>query len=43
MFKYVTNGWFVSREAMALIPALIMQAKKDLEMRNSVAPVGYGQ
>jgi HD superfamily phosphodiesterase len=42
MFKYVTNGWFVSREAMALIPALIMQAKKDLEGRNAVAPAGYG-
>jgi hypothetical protein len=43
MFKYVTNGWFVSREAMALIPALIMQAKKDLEGHNGVAPAGYGQ
>ena len=42
MFKYVTNGWFVSREAMALVPALIMQAKKDLEAHNGVAPVGYG-
>jgi hypothetical protein len=42
IFKYVTNGWFVSREAMALIPALIMQAKKDLEIHNGVAPAGYG-
>jgi|UniRef100_A0A6C0LQC7 exopolyphosphatase/pppGpp-phosphohydrolase len=42
MFKYVTNGWFVSREAMALIPPLIEQAKKDLEGRNAVAPAGYG-
>jgi len=42
MFKYVTNGWFLSREAMALIPPLIEQAKKDLEVNNGVAPAGYG-
>ena len=42
MFKYVTNGWFYSVRAMALIPPLIEQAKKDLEMRNGVAPAGYG-
>jgi hypothetical protein len=42
IFKYVTNGWFQTREAMALIPPLIEQAKKDLEMRNGVAPAGYG-
>ena len=42
MFKYVTDGWFQSREAMALIPALIERAKKDLEAQNGVAPVGYG-
>jgi len=42
MFKYVTNGWFQSRAAMALIPPLIEQAKKDLETHNGVAPSGYG-
>ena len=42
MFKYVTNGWFQSRVAMALIPPLIEQAKKDLETHNGVAPAGYG-
>ena len=42
MFKYVTNGWFQSRAAMALIPPLIMQAKMDLETHNGVAPAGYG-
>ena len=43
MFKYVTNGWFGSRAAMALIPPLIEQAKKDLDGHNGVAPAEYGQ
>ena len=42
MFKYVTDGWFQSREALALIPPLIERAKQDLEAQNGVAPVGYG-
>ena len=43
MFKYVSDGWFYSVRAMALIPALIEQAKKDLMDKNGVAPPGYGQ
>jgi HD superfamily phosphodiesterase len=42
MFKYVTDGWFQSREALALIPPLIERAKQDLETQNGVAPVDYG-
>jgi hypothetical protein len=42
MFKYVTNHWFMSRVAMALIPPLIEQAKKDLAARNGCAPANYG-
>lgn len=42
MFKYVSDGWFESAAAMALIPSLIEQAKKDLLDKNGQAPVGYG-
>lgn len=42
MFKYVSDGWFQSRAAMALIPPLIEQAKKDILMRNGAAPANYG-
>jgi len=42
MFKYMTNGWFVSRAAMALIPPLIEQANKDLTGKNGMAPANYG-
>lgn len=42
IFKYVSDGWFQSRHAMALIPKLIAQADKDLLEQNGVAPAGYG-
>lgn len=42
MFKYVTNGWFQTPAAMALIPDLIRVAQLDLLDSNGVAPDGYG-
>jgi hypothetical protein len=41
MFKYVTNGWFCSRAALALIPVLIQQAQVDLSNRVGTAPPTY--
>jgi hypothetical protein len=42
VFKYVTNGWFQSPAAMALIPDLIRVAQLDLLDSNGVAPADYG-
>ena len=42
MFKYVSNGWFKSPEAMTLIPELIRTAQLDLLNHNGVAPANYG-
>ena len=42
MFKYVLNGWFCSRQALALIPDLIRQAQADLSGQVGTAPTTYG-
>jgi HD superfamily phosphodiesterase len=41
IFKYVSDGWFQSRSALLLIPALVEQAKQDIEARNGNVPAEY--